>query len=192
MSKFILPTYTGIMFDLLEPTIDMICIEDIAHHTALINRFCGATKFPYSVGYHSIIGVEQIRKELKLEFLLHDSPEAYLHDLTAPLKGLLREFYKEDWENIYDTKTTEIFNLIGEKFDLRGDGISFGYYHEEVNIIDKRMGVTEIGQLLSKFDRDRWMPEYQQYEPFIINILELNWRNVEELFLQAYKKYRRI
>lgn len=47
-------TFSGIAFDLLNPKPEMILLEDIIHSLALINRFNGASIFPYSVAQHSL------------------------------------------------------------------------------------------------------------------------------------------
>lgn len=189
MSQFILPTFTGIEFDLENPTVDMICIADIAHHLSQINRFCGATRFPYSVGLHSILVCEQTPIEFKLESLLHDAAEAYIHDLTAPLKALLNnhcDAVLNHNSSCYAEIDETINYLIETKFDLH-----YKHCNGITKKIDLRMGVTEINQLLFKFDMNKWMLEYQNLEPYPIQILELPWWNVEELFLKEFEKYRR-
>jgi len=67
-----------------------ICIEDIAHHLALINRFNGATKRPISVAQHSVYVARlcwDLSWETQLQALLHDATEAYLGDITKWLKN---------------------------------------------------------------------------------------------------------
>lgn len=193
MSNYILPTYTGIQFDLLEPTIDMIDIRDIAHHLAQINRFCGAAKFPYSVAYHSINVCKQLPDEIKLEGLLHDAEEAYIHDLTAPFKHLLRALSKEDYLSHYDNKAAEISLLVGDKFHLHSDEESFGYGNKLVDIADKRMATTEIKQLITNFPEENWAHDYLTAESYDnVIIMNLSFDNVERLFLEAYNRYKRV
>ncbi len=48
-------TYTGRMVSLLDPKPEDICIEDVAHHLAIVNRFGGATREPYSVAQHAVL-----------------------------------------------------------------------------------------------------------------------------------------
>ncbi len=93
MSEFWIQTYTGIKFDLLEPTIDMINIIDVAHHLATLNRFVGAARFPYSVGYHCILSCKHAPFGLELETLLHEIDEPYINDVSFPLKNLISDFY---------------------------------------------------------------------------------------------------
>lgn len=191
MSNYIIPTFTGKLFDLLEPTEDMICIEDIAHHLSLMNRFCGATKFPYSVAYHSIFVSNNLSDNLKLEGLLHDAEEAYIHDLTAPFKELIRSAYDEDWKDIYSITANTISLLIGDKFNLYSDEESFGYGHKEVDNVDKIIGASEIKELLPEFVESNWLYPYQNLQIICLGIQNLSAENVEELFLKEYKKWKR-
>jgi hypothetical protein len=46
---------SGIVFDYLNPTMDMIDINDIAHHLSQICRYSGGMPHIYSVARHSII-----------------------------------------------------------------------------------------------------------------------------------------
>jgi uncharacterized protein len=82
-------TFTGrrVCPTALEP--DDVCIEDIAHHLSLVNRFTGATREPYSVAQHSVLCalyVSSSRAEDQLWALLHDASEAYVTDLNRAVK----------------------------------------------------------------------------------------------------------
>jgi len=57
--------------------------------------------------------------------------------------------------------------------------------------IDCRMAVTEEQQLM-KNSGYLHGKKYEGLEPFPINILERNWRNVELEFLDLYEKHKRI
>ena len=84
-------TFTGIMFDPLEPNVDLIRIEDIAHALAMLCRANGHFKSFYSVGQHCINCAEEAAARgyaarIQLGCLLHDGSEAYLSDVTRPVK----------------------------------------------------------------------------------------------------------
>lgn len=99
-------TVTGVAFWPLDPEMNEVRIEDIAHGEALMCRFGGHTKQFYSVAQHSIhvmghllfaTGMdERTKTETRMLGLLHDAAEAYLGEVIRPLK-LLPEFatYRE-------------------------------------------------------------------------------------------------
>lgn len=90
MNDYIM-TYTGKKFRPLEPDLDLICIEDIAHSLSLQCRFTGHCRYFFSVGSHSLL-VSLLLKDsgannlLMLWGLLHDAAETYLTDVASPLK----------------------------------------------------------------------------------------------------------
>lgn len=89
-------TRSGLTLDLAEPRPEDIRIADIAHHLALANRFAGASEFPISVAHHCL-SVERIlaeagqAPEICLMGLLHDAHEAWLGDITRPVKQLVAQ-----------------------------------------------------------------------------------------------------
>ena len=85
-------TYSGKHIDLLEPQKSDISIIDIAHGLSKICRFSGQCNQFYSVAQHSVAVAARLPEELKLWGLLHDASEAYLGDVTRPLKRLLTEY----------------------------------------------------------------------------------------------------
>ncbi len=79
-------TASGNVFSLSDPTPEMFRIEDIAHALSRICRFCGHTRHFYSVAQHSVAVSTICPPENQLEGLLHDAPEAYVGDMSRPLK----------------------------------------------------------------------------------------------------------
>ena len=102
-------TYLGNRFYPLEPRIDDIEIEDIAHGLAYQCRFNGQTSSFYSVAQHSVLVASLVPKELKLAALLHDAAEAYLGDVVKPLKLLVPEFSQIE---------KRVMAIIGERFGV--------------------------------------------------------------------------
>ena len=87
-------TYTGIMFDPLIPDPELICIEDIAHALSMLCRTNGHFWSFYSVGQHCINCAREAAARgysvrVQLGCLLHDGSEAYLSDVTRPVKQAL-------------------------------------------------------------------------------------------------------
>lgn len=92
-------TYTGRKMWPLDPDPSDIDILDIAHALSNTCRFSGHTKEFYSVAQHSYL-VSLLCPEHALWGLLHDAAEAYLHDISTPVKhapqmAAYRE--TEDW-----------------------------------------------------------------------------------------------
>ena len=70
-------------------------IERIAHALAQINRFNGHASRPYSVAEHSLLVLDIAKTKLHLDAhgqmaaLMHDAHEAFIGDVTSPMKSLL-------------------------------------------------------------------------------------------------------
>lgn len=82
-------TRGGGRFDLLEPDPGTILIEDIAHALSNLCRFTGHTSAFMSVAEHSVIVSRLVPAHDALAGLLHDATEAYVGDVSRPLKQLL-------------------------------------------------------------------------------------------------------
>ena len=85
-------TYSGGKFDFANPNPDDIHIRDIAHALSHTARFSGHTFMPYSVAQHSVLVSKSLTDEHKLAGLLHDATEAYMSDISRPLKQMLPEY----------------------------------------------------------------------------------------------------
>lgn len=94
-----LNTYTGKRFDPLAPHAEGIDIRDIAHALSLMCRANGHFPTFYSVAQHSICCMKEAEARgyslrVQLLCLLHDASEAYISDITRPVKRVLAD-YKE-------------------------------------------------------------------------------------------------
>lgn len=90
-------TYTGEDFTPLAPDANQIHIEDIAHVLSLMCRANGHFMRFYSVAQHSINCANEARargmsQKVQLACLLHDASEAYLSDVTRPVKQNLPDY----------------------------------------------------------------------------------------------------
>lgn len=79
-------TFTGRIIRPLDPDPADIAIEDIAHSLANQCRFTGHVSRFYSVAQHSVHVSKIVAPHLALAALLHDASEAYLSDVSRPIK----------------------------------------------------------------------------------------------------------
>ena len=84
-------TYSKVHFYIMEPRPQDIRIRDIAHALSLICRANGHFPAFYSVAQHSLACYYEAKERnysdrVALACLLHDASEAYLSDLTRPVK----------------------------------------------------------------------------------------------------------
>ncbi|MCF5056757.1 phosphohydrolase [Pseudomonas proteolytica] len=105
-------TQSGQQFDLLRPTASMIKPVDIAHALSRLCRFNGHTQAHYSVAQHSLIVASLVPAEHQLVALLHDATEAYIGDMTRPLKAVLPE---------YQYVEHQIWLAVCDRFDIQPD-----------------------------------------------------------------------
>lgn len=87
-------TYSGKMFDILNPKAEDICFEDIAQSLSKICRFKGHTEFNYTVAQHSRLVASVVSRQTKdprvrWAALMHDAHEAYVGDIPGPWKPLV-------------------------------------------------------------------------------------------------------
>jgi len=144
-------TYSGEKFYFLEPSIDSIKIEDIAHALSNNCRYTGHCSRFYSVAEHSI-GVSILTDSL--EGLLHDASEAYIADISSPVKPYLHN-YKEMEKVIMDA--------IGKKF-------GFGELSKLTHYADLQQLSTEAHYLIpSKGDPWPWDKWHHLGRPHILN-----------------------
>lgn len=82
-------TYSGKFLDYLDPQPEQIELVDIARGLAFECRYGRQVTTFYSVAEHALLVCSLVPPELQLAALHHDSEEAYLGDLTKPLKWAL-------------------------------------------------------------------------------------------------------
>ncbi len=100
-------TYSGKAAHLLNPVPSEIDIEDIAHALSMICRFTGHVHTFYSVAQHSVLVAELLPESMQLQGLLHDGHEAFIGDISSPLKRTLK-----------DNGAREVCHQLQEGFDF--------------------------------------------------------------------------
>lgn len=135
-------TYGGTHFYFLEPTPDMVDIEDIAHALSMQCRYTGHIKHFYSVAEHSVL-VSQLARN-PFEGLMHDASEAYLTDIASPIKPALSNY--KNLEN-------GIMNVIAGKYGFNWP------VSEDTKDADAAQLKTEARHLLRSGGRD-WLDHF--------------------------------
>lgn len=158
---------SGHLFYFDDSSLDDIRIEDIAHALSNICRFTGHTKSFYSVAQHSVLVSQHVPDEHKLAALLHDAPEAYINDMSRPIK------YMRGLEG-YRHVEASVWNRISLKF-----GVPY-YAHECIKEADDRMLFTEKRDLLPPLEWD-W-----HCEPYADEIVPQTPEEAKRKFLVMY------
>jgi len=117
-SKDNIKTYTGIYFNPLEIKVENIEFRDIAHSLSLQCRGGGHIKHFFSVAQHSIncsleAKARGFSKKVQLACLLHDASEAYISDITRPVKRQLEQYMEIEkiiQDQVWDTLFEEPLN----------------------------------------------------------------------------------
>ncbi len=167
-------TYTKIQVYPLEPVAEDIKIEDIAHALSLLCRANGHYSSFYSVGAHCLNCYEEAcaRREtprVKMACLLHDASEAYISDVTRPVKKYLVEY-----QNIED----KLAQVIYEKF--LGSPLT-EYERKMVKIIDDAMLYYEFLEFMAVKLADE--PPYVAATP---DFYRGTMRQVEQEYLDVF------
>lgn len=135
-------TYTGRHFNAMQPHIDDICIEDIAHALSLMTRFNGHCNAFYSIAQHSVLLSHQFPTQyLQMWALLHDTDEAYVSDVPSPTKK-----YIPGYRDIEDN----VMACIASKFGLNLP------MPDEVHRMDKRIVHDEAIELFKHLGDNNW------------------------------------
>ena len=165
-------TASGRTIDLFSPSTADIDIHDIAEHLSKLCRFTGACRPFWSVAQHSLLVSRLCHPDAALAGLLHDASEAYLGDVSSPLKhSPMMAGYREleaEWEQ-----------AIGRAF-----GVELWRFHDEVKAADKQAFSQERFHLAFPWNSDsslrHLVPEMLVYEE--------GPEDMKELFLDEYHR----
>ena len=158
-------TVSGKQFWPLDPRPDEIDIYDIGHSLSYMCRFNGHCIRYYSVSEHSYNVSSLLDDEDKAWGLLHDATEAFLADITRPVKPYLTNYIEIE---------NNLMKSIAERFGLKGT------MPNSVKIADNAMLATEMKQIMATPPMDWKLTE----EPVDIKLMCLNPEEAKQLFLQ--------
>lgn len=163
-------TYTGKKFYPLNPRIEDIDIEDIAHALSMKCRYTGHCNAFYSVAQHSYIASLLSDRNLALTALMHDASEAYLPDVARPIKPYLNGFCEIE---------NHLLELIFKKFGLEYP------ISAAIKLTDSRLCLTEAISL--GFDVSEWELA-TKYHLYNIPIFPVGPEKAKELFMGRFKE----
>lgn len=147
MSKSWVQTHSGKAFDILEPRVEDVDLNDIAFSLAHLARYNGHAG-AYNVALHSSLCCEvadilELPPKIQAAALMHDAHEAYLGDLVSPVKHLIAP--------ILAPIERRIDAVIAERFGLDRCIVT----DEWVAKIDHLLLHTEAGVFFPKEQRPR-------------------------------------
>lgn len=171
-TKSCITTLGGNFFDLLKPEEYEYDIEEIATALSNICRYTGHVNSFYSVAEHSVLVSRLVPDNLALVGLLHDSSEAFVGDVSSPLKKLLPEYKKIE---------EDIQQAICKHFELPYP------FPEDVHKADKRMYWQERQTVADNGVKDTlWHQELRAARK--VKALGLAPRQAKKVFLKRYKE----
>jgi uncharacterized protein len=163
-------TARGIYFDFLNPQTSMVWIEDVARGLSNICRFTGQARAFYSVAQHSVMVSRIVPLKHARAGLMHDAAEAYIGDVSAPLKNLLPD---------YRTIEARVERVVLEAFGLQLP------LPEEVKRADLVMLATEKRDLMPAGAAGTW-GLLKGISPLPEPIVPLAPKEAERLFLDRW------
>lgn len=170
-----LQTYKNNKFYPLDPMVEEVDIEDIAHSLSLMCRWAGHVRDFYSVAQHAVLGSYKVPEQYAFEFLNHDDSEAYCVDIPRPLKY---------------AKGMEGYLIIEEGVD-RTIRMALGMPLEmspEVKVADNRMLLTEQRDLRNDPMLLKEMSDRLNLEPYDDVISPWPPLMAESNFLMRFKQ----
>lgn len=163
-------TASGRVFNFLEPEKSDFTLHDIAVALSNICRFTGHTRSFYSVAQHSVMVSYLVPKEYALHGLMHDAAEAFLGDVSTPLKQLL-----PDYKRIERSVEVEVLGRFGLSAEMP----------ECVKVADLRMLRAEALHFMPKSCMD-W-PCLQGVEPIEQRLIPMSPSQAKTEFLERYR-----
>ncbi|MFT4133125.1 hypothetical protein [Labrys sp. (in: a-proteobacteria)] len=160
---------SGTWFDFLDPESSDFRIEDIAAGLSNTCRYAGQCSTFYSVAEHSLL-VSEVAHDYAYAALMHDAAEAFIGDITRPLKQLLPDF-----KQIEARVEKAIFGRFGVQQPMP----------KEVKAADLRVLAAEQVQIMPR-ETSLWAFS-DGIEPAPITVKCLTPTEAKEAFLARYR-----
>lgn len=145
-------------------------IPTLGRRLAQINRYCGASAYPYSVAAHSVLVSYLCAPAHALGGLVHDAAEAYVGDLITPIKAFLPDYWRAECAVQQQLRDTH------------------DWPHEtpEVRAADQRAYELECAHLLGFNLPGSHGPT--QHEASVVDafVREWQWRGARDLWIARY------
>lgn len=169
-------TFSNVWMNPSQPKPEDIKIEDIAHALSMMVRANGHFRSFYSVAQHSINCAKEAQaralpRHIKIACLLHDASEAYLSDITRPVKMQVpeyAEFERKMMKTIW--QALGLSQLTQEERDIVKEIDSTLLYYEFLNLHGSKV-FSKQPEILS-------VPDYS----------EKHFKTVKNNFLFTYKR----
>ena len=159
---------SGAWFDFLDPESSEFKIEDIAAGLSNTCRYAGQCSAFFSVAEHSLL-VSEVANDHEYAALMHDAAEAFVGDITRPLKQLLPDF-----KQIEARVEKAIFDRFGVERPIP----------KEVKAADLRVLAAEQAQIMPR-ETSLWAFS-DGVEPAPITVRCLTPTEANEAFLARY------
>lgn len=140
-------TSVGGMWSILDPHPADVNVIDIASGLSRVCRYGGQIRHDfelYSVSEHSVLMLEWMEGQGQIEsvedglrVLLHDGSEAFLGDMTSPLKALMPEFREVE---------DRCQNVIDQAFGIYNAVLT----HKDIKKVDVRIRMDERETLINE------------------------------------------
>jgi hypothetical protein len=163
---------SGAWLDFCAPAKSEFTIDDIAHGLSNICRYSGQCSRFYSVAEHSIL-VSDTATGFEFEALLHDAAEAFLGDITRPLKQMLPDYKRIE---------AEVERAILDRFGVNGP------LPPQVKQADLRVLAAEQKQIMPE-GTDGWV-RGQRVVPAPVVVRHLNPDDAKKCFLARFEELR--
>lgn len=160
MNKDFIITFSKQRFSPFQAKAEEIDIIDIAHALSLLCRANGHIRHFYSIAQHSLNCSKEaeargLSEKIQLACLLHDASEAYISDITRPVKRSLPQYV--EFEEVLQNRIFDRFSLshLDEKEQAMVKEIDDCLLYYELLELMKEEIFEESPEIISKPDLEQ-------------------------------------